>query len=202
VPFETSSSLRPAPATAALLNASGSEDSPPDPYQQAEQHLRMSGGKAWGKQPRDTAVKGALLQMQALHHSHREATSLFLMAVREGATDAQIADALRQGLPHLTDPASLQDRRSRKEPEGTSENGKQPGAQKKRTRTKSQAATTQPVLLAADGFPAALEAIPADDWCWTWAAGRTIMLRRTSKRVKEAVDKMRLPAVVRLSRIF
>jgi Ran GTPase-activating protein (RanGAP) involved in mRNA processing and transport len=28
------------------------------------------------------------------------------------------------------------------------------------------------------------------------------MLRRTSKRVKEVVDKMRLPAVVRLSRIF
>ncbi len=33
----------------------------------------------------------------------------FLMAVREGATDAQIAHALRQGLPHLTDPVSLQD---------------------------------------------------------------------------------------------
>jgi hypothetical protein len=28
------------------------------------------------------------------------------------------------------------------------------------------------------------------------------MLRRTSKRVKEVVDKMRLPAVVRLSRSF
>ena len=28
------------------------------------------------------------------------------------------------------------------------------------------------------------------------------MLRRTSKKVKEAVDKMRLPAVVRLSRSF
>jgi hypothetical protein len=36
----------------------------------------------------------------------------------------------------------------------------------------------------------------------TWAAGRTIMLRRTSKRVKEEVDKMRLPAVVRLRRSF
>ncbi len=59
----------------------------------------MSSGKARGKQPRD-AAKDALLQLQALHHSHREATRLFLMAVREGATDAQIADALRQGLPH------------------------------------------------------------------------------------------------------
>ncbi len=56
--------------------------------------------------------------------------------------------------------------------------------------------------LAADAFAAALRALPADDWCRTWAAGRTIMLRRTSKRVKEVVDKMRLPAVVRLSRSF
>jgi hypothetical protein len=59
------------------------------------------------------------------------------------------------------------------------------------------------LLLAADNpFAADLEAVPADDWRRTWAAGRTIMLRRTSKRVKEAVDKMRLPAVVRLSRSF
>jgi len=61
-------------------------------------------------------------------------------------------------------------------------------------------------------FFAALEAIPAEDWCRTWAAGRTITLRRTSKRVKEVVDKMRrvkevvdkmrLSAVVRLCRGF
>jgi hypothetical protein len=75
----------------------------------------MSVGKARGKQPRDTAVKDVLLQLQALHHTHREATRLFLMAVREGATDAQIADALRQGLPHLTDPASPQDRHAGKQ---------------------------------------------------------------------------------------
>ena len=50
-----------------------------------------------GKQPRDAAEDALLLQ--ALHHSHREATRLLLMAVREGATDAQIAHALRQGLP-------------------------------------------------------------------------------------------------------
>ena len=67
----------------------------------------------------ETAAEDALLQLQALHHSHREATRLFLMAVREGATDAQIAHALRQGLPHLTDPASLQDSSAGKEPEGT-----------------------------------------------------------------------------------
>jgi Ran GTPase-activating protein (RanGAP) involved in mRNA processing and transport len=51
-------------------------------------------------------------------------------------------------------------------------------------------------------FVVALEAVPAEDWCRTWPAERTIMLRRTSKRVKEAVDKMRLPVVVRLNRSF
>jgi hypothetical protein len=60
----------------------------------------------------------------------------------------------------------------------------------------------QPALVAPNTFAAALEAVPADDWCRTWAAGRTITLRRTSKRVKEVVDKMHLPAVVRLSRSF
>jgi len=82
------------------------------------------------------------------------------------------------------------------------EKGKQPAEQKKRTRTTRQATQTQPALLAADGFATALEAIPAGNWCRTWAAGNTIMLRRTSKRVKKVVDKMRLPAVVRLSRSF
>jgi hypothetical protein len=80
------------------------------------------------------------------------------------------------------------------------EQGKKDYEQKKRTRTTRQATQTQPALLAADApFAAALEAIPAEDWCRNWAAGRTIMLRRTSKRVKEVVDKMRLYAVVRLS---
>jgi Ran GTPase-activating protein (RanGAP) involved in mRNA processing and transport len=124
--------------------------------------------------------------------------------LREGATDAQIADALRQGFPHFTVPASLHDRCAGKQPEGTgtTEKGTQPAAQKKRTHTRRQATQTQPALLAPDAFAAALGAIPHEDWCRTWAAGRTIMLRRTSKRVKEVVDKMRLPAVVRLSRRF
>jgi hypothetical protein len=43
---------------------------------------------------------------------------------------------------------------------------------------------------------------PPDDWSRTWAADMTTMLRRTSKRIKEEVDKMRLPAVVRLSMRF
>jgi hypothetical protein len=45
-------------------------------------------------------------------------------------------------------------------------------------------------------FNATLEALPAEDWGRTWAADRTIMLRRTSKRVKDAIDKMRLPVNV------
>ena len=57
-------------------------------------------------------------------------------------------------------------------------------------------------LLDADRFAAALAAIPADDWIRTWAAHRTIMLRRTSKGVKEGVDKMRPPTVAKLSRAF
>ena len=80
------------------------------------------------------------------------------------------------------------------------EKGRQLAEQKKRTRTTRQATQTQPALLAADGFAAALEAISVDDWCRTCATGKTIRLRRTSKRAKEVVDKMRLPAVVRLSR--
>ena len=72
---------------------------------------------------------------------------------------------------------------------GETEKGKQPAAQK-RTRTTRQATTTQPLLLAADAFAAALEAVSAEDWCRTWAADRTIMLRRTSTRVKQVVDKI------------
>jgi hypothetical protein len=59
-----------------------------------------------------------LAELQALHHTHREATRLFLMAASQGSTDAQIADALRQGLPHLTDPASLQDQSFGKQTQG------------------------------------------------------------------------------------
>ena len=75
-------------------------------------------------------------------------------------------------------------------------------AEKKRTPNTRQSTETQPALLASDAFSAALAAIPPDDWHRTWAAGWTIVLRRTSKRVKEVVDKMRLPAVVRLCRSF
>jgi len=51
-------------------------------------------------------------------------------------------------------------------------------------------------------FVAVLKAVPAEDWCRTWPAERTIMLRMTSKCVREAVDKMRPPAVVCLCEKF
>ncbi len=151
--------LRPAPAVAVLLNASGSEDSHRVPYLvipagvvDFEAHLRMSGGQACdkqadqyiGKQPGEASV----------------ATSRDTAAAEDEV--------------HASD----------------------------HTHRKSMPLKDQPALLAPNSFAAALEAVPADDWCRTWAAGMTITLRRTSKRVKEVVDKMHLPAVVRLSRSF
>jgi hypothetical protein len=60
----------------------------------------------------------------------------------------------------------------------------------------------QPPGLAADASPAPLGSLPPELWDIflknrTWAADRTIMLRMTSKRVKETVDKARPSAVVR-----
>jgi Ran GTPase-activating protein (RanGAP) involved in mRNA processing and transport len=49
-------------------------------------------------------------------------------------------------------------------------------------------------------FAAALEAVPSQDWHRTWPAEKTFMLRMTSKSVKDIIDKMRLPVVVRLHR--
>ena len=73
-----------------------------------------------------------------------------------------------------------------------------------RKKARQAAITEQPseAELAADPFTTALTAVPAEDWHRTWPADRTIMLRMISKRVKEGVDKVRPPAVVRLSRSF
>jgi len=60
--------------------------------------------------------------------------------------------------------------------QGETEKGKQPPEQKSRTLTTRQPTETQPALLAADVFK--------------------------DLEVKEVVDKMRLPAVVRLRRSF
>lgn len=66
------------------------------------------------------------------------------------------------------------------------------------------AAVTATVTLATPypSFETALQIVPAEDWYRTWPAERTIMLRMTSKRVREAVDKMRPPAVVCLCRKY
>ena len=52
----------------------------------------MAADKDSSKAPIDTAAEDALLQMQALHHTHMEATRLFLMVIRQGAIDAQICE--------------------------------------------------------------------------------------------------------------
>ena len=40
------------------------------------------------------------------------------------------------------------------------------------------------------GFVTILEILPREDWCRTWPADRTIMLRMTSKRVNDAIDNV------------
>jgi hypothetical protein len=45
-----------------------------------------------------------------------------------------------------------------------------------------------------NAFTEALEKIPADDWYRNWPADRTIMLSKTSKKIKNIINKMRIPA--------
>lgn len=61
------------------------------------------------------------------YKTHRLASRVLLIAARQGVTDEQICDVLLQGVPHLTDPASLQDSRAGKKQEDTdtTESGKQ-----------------------------------------------------------------------------
>ena len=56
------------------------------------------------------------------------------------------------------------------------------------------------MLFDTDYFVTTLGTLSPDDWNRTWEDNRTIMLRRTSKRVKEVVVKMILSVVVHLSR--
>jgi hypothetical protein len=74
--------------------------------------------------------------------------------------------------------------------------------QRTKARATSRTASEDPPKVAADPFTAALAVVPAEDWDRTWVTDRTVMLRMTSKRVKELVDKMRPPAVVRWRRSF
>ena len=122
-----------------------------------------------------------------------------------GTTNAQISDALWQGLPHPTDLVSLQDQNFGKQSQGIviQTQDKKDHDQKYNKCTTRQATQTQPVLLSVDTpFVAVLGTVPTEDWCRTWVTDRTIMLRMTLKRVKEVVDKIRLPVVVRLNRSF
>lgn len=51
-------------------------------------------------------------------------------------------------------------------------------------------------------FNKVIQIVPGVDLCNTWAADRTIMLRMTSKRVKEAIDKIRPPTEIILNKSF
>ena len=117
----------------------------------------MSGGKAsCSKQHEneDTAADAVLL---ALHLTHREATLLFAMAARRGATDSQIADTLRQAFPCLSDLDYLQDTSAGQQSEEKTdkERGKDAAHQGKKRRPTVQAAQTQSPWLAADAIEAA-----------------------------------------------
>lgn len=48
-------------------------------------------------------------------------------------------------------------------------------------------------------FAEILEIVPDTDWCSTWDASRTIMLRGTSKKVRDIIDKIRPPTDVILN---
>ena len=76
----------------------------------------MSGGKASGNKLHEASEAAAALlafhkaeaALLALHTTHRQSSLLFVMAAGQGATDAQVADALRKGLAaHLTGQSSL-----------------------------------------------------------------------------------------------
>ena len=134
----------------------------------------MAGGKASGKQPRDTP------------------------------DDALPAPRLTRSMAKATVPLKLMS--AGEQPEGTSkpEKGKTVAEQSKKARTTTIQTTPaeQASKPPSDAFTAALVAIPADDWCRTWAADRTMLLRMTSKRVKEVVDRLRPPAAVKVSKAF
>ena len=56
--------------------------------------------------------------------------------------------------------------------------------------------------LATDTFATFLREVPSNDLSKTWAATRTLMLRKTSNTIKNLLDKMHLPVNVRLNSNF
>ena len=120
---------------------------------------------------------------------------------RDTPDDALPAPRLTRSMAKAAVPLKLMS--PGKQPEGTSkpEKRKTVAAPSKKARTAT--VQTPPAEQApSDAFTAALVAIPADDWCRTWAENRTMLLRMTSKRVKEVVDKLRPPAAVKVSKAF
>jgi hypothetical protein len=47
-----------------------------------------------------------------------------------------------------------------------------------------------------------LSVVPAEDWYRNWPASRTLMMRRTSKKIKKAMDKIRPPVNIRFINNF
>jgi hypothetical protein len=56
--------------------------------------------------------------------------------------------------------------------------------------------------LCSNAFVEALETVPAEDWSRSWPADRTIMLSKTSKKIRDIINNMRLPVDVRWSWTF
>lgn len=52
------------------------------------------------------------------------------------------------------------------------------------------------VNICSNTFTEVLEKVPVEDWYRNWPASRTIMLSKTSKKIKNIINKMRIPAHV------
>jgi Ran GTPase-activating protein (RanGAP) involved in mRNA processing and transport len=52
------------------------------------------------------------------------------------------------------------------------------------------------------GLVTILEILPREDLCRTWPADRTIMLRLTSKKVNDAIDKIKPPTIISFNNSF
>jgi hypothetical protein len=133
----------------------------------------MSGGKASGKQPKDTTVSD-----DALHAPH------------DTHTDANV---LKDDMSTCCNQFGGKSQEARQDEE--------------EGRDTAKPTNEQPDDLSVDAFPAALGSLPLELWEIfimnnTWSSDRTIMLRMTSKRVKELVDKMRPTVVVCWRRSF
>ena len=122
----------------------------------------MAGGKASDKQPRDTP------------------------------DDTLSVPRLTCRMATAAGPLKLMPPGKQPEVKSKPEKGKAVAEQSKKARTTiiQTTATEQASEPPSDAITASLVVIPADDWCRTWEADRTMLLRMTSKRVQEVVDKL------------